>query len=55
MVLVSNWIYDGYKMIIFFDLEEWVFESSLEGKKFKFYLVMVMDNVGGNMVFVSEW
>lgn len=51
----SNWIYDGYKMTIFSDPEERVFESSLEGKKLKFYLAMAMENAGGNMAFASEW
>ena len=51
----NNWIYDGYKMTIFSDSEERVFESSLEGKKLKFYPAMAMENAGGNMAFASEW
>lgn len=51
----NNWIYDGYKMTIFSDPEERVFESSLEGKKLKFYPAMAMENAGGNMAFASEW
>ena len=50
-----NWIYDGYKMTIFSDPEERVFESSLEGKKLKFYPAMAMEKAGGNMAFASEW
>ncbi|MCO7205842.1 type 1 glutamine amidotransferase domain-containing protein [Pseudoalteromonas sp. CnMc7-37] len=51
----NNWIYDGYKMTIFSDPEERVFESSLEGKKLKFYPAMAMENAGGNMAFASGW
>ena len=51
----NNWIYDGYKMTIFSDPEERVFESSLEGKKLKFYPAMAMERAGGNMAFASEW
>ena len=51
----NNWIYDGYKMTIFSNPEERVFESSLEGKKLKFYPAMAMENAGGNMAFASEW
>ncbi|MCZ4253530.1 type 1 glutamine amidotransferase domain-containing protein [Pseudoalteromonas shioyasakiensis] len=51
----NNWIYDGYKMTIFSDPEERVFESSLEGKKLKFYPAMAMEKAGGNMAFASEW
>ena len=51
----NNWIYDGYKMTIFSDPEERVFESSLEGKKLKFYPAMAMETAGGNMAFASEW
>jgi len=51
----NNWIYDGYKMTIFSDPEERVFESSLEGKKLKFYPAMAMKKAGGNMAFASEW
>lgn len=53
--VANNWIYDGYKMTIFSDPEERVFESSLEGKKLKFYPAMAMENAGGNMAFASEW
>ena len=51
----NNWIYDGYKMTIFSNPEERVFESSLEGKKLKFYPAMAMEKAGGNMAFASEW
>lgn len=50
----NNWIYDGYKMTIFSDPEERVFESSLEGEKLKFYPAMAMEKAGGNMAFASE-
>ena len=53
--VANNWIYDGYKMTIFSDPEERVFESSLEGKKLKFYPAMAMEKAGGNMAFASEW
>lgn len=54
-VKASNWIYDGYQMTIFSNPEEAVFESSLDGKKLRYYPAKAMDNAGGEMQFADKW
>jgi putative intracellular protease/amidase len=51
----SNWIYSGYKMTVFSNTEEAVFESSLKGEKLPFYPAKSMAYSGGNMSFGADW
>lgn len=51
----GNWIYDGYKMTIFSDEEEKVFENSLNGDKLRYYPAKAMEFAGGKMNFSSAW
>ncbi|WP_462156937.1 type 1 glutamine amidotransferase domain-containing protein [Pseudoalteromonas sp. GB56] len=51
----TNWLYDGYKMTIFSNPEEAIFEGSLNGKKLRYYPAKAMKTAGGNMAFASEW
>lgn len=50
-----EWIYDGYKMTIFSDEEEAVFEASLKGDKLRYYPAQAMARAGGKMQFVAPW
>lgn len=51
----GNWIYDGYKMTIFSDEEEKVFENSLNGDKLRYYPAKAMELAGGKMIFSAAW
>lgn len=50
-----NWIYGGYRMTIFSDAEEAVFEASLNGDKLRYYPASAMAQAGGEMSFVKDW
>ena len=51
----SNWIYAGYKMTIFSDAEETVFEGSLNGDKLQYYPGKAMQQAGGAMQYSAAW
>lgn len=51
----SNWIYQGYRMTIFSDPEEQVFEGSLKGERLLFYPAKAMAGAGGNMSYAQAW
>lgn len=51
----SNWIYEGYRMTIFADPEEQVFESSLNGDRILFYPAQAMAGAGGDMRYAQAW
>ena len=51
----KNWIYSGYRMTIFADAEEKVFEDSLQGDKLRYYPAKAMAQAGGQMQFVDAW
>ncbi|MCY1294646.1 Protein/nucleic acid deglycase 1 [compost metagenome] len=51
----SNWIYQGYRMTIFADTEEQVFESSLNGDRILFYPAKAMSGAGGDMNYAKAW
>ncbi|MDX7900310.1 type 1 glutamine amidotransferase domain-containing protein [Aeromonas media] len=50
-----EWIYDGYRMTIFSDEEEAVFEASLKGDRLRYYPAQAMARAGGKMQFVAPW
>lgn len=50
-----DWIYQGYRMTIFADPEEQVFESSLDGERILFYPAKAMAGAGGNMSYTTAW
>ncbi|MFD2642993.1 type 1 glutamine amidotransferase domain-containing protein [Pseudomonas japonica] len=51
----KDWIYQGYRMTIFADAEEQVFESSLNGDRILFYPAKAMETAGGDMSYVQAW
>lgn len=51
----KNWIYSGYRMTIFADAEEAVFEGSLNGDKLRYYPARAMATAGGDMQFAKAW
>lgn len=51
----SNWIYAGYKMTIFSNEEEAVFEASLNGDKLQYYPGKAMQQAGGAMQYSEAW
>lgn len=51
----KNWIYNGYRMTIFADAEEAVFEGSLNGDKLRYYPARAMATAGGDMQFAKAW
>jgi putative intracellular protease/amidase len=51
----KNWIYSGYRMTIFADAEEKVFEDSLQADKLRYYPAKAMAKAGGQMKFVKAW
>ncbi|WP_105188664.1 type 1 glutamine amidotransferase domain-containing protein [Pseudoalteromonas sp. T1lg48] len=51
----TDWLYDGYSMTIFSNPEEATFESSLEGKKLRYYPAKAMSNAGAEMQFAEQW
>ena len=54
-VAARNWIYQGYKMTIFSDPEEAVFESSLNGARLAYYPGQAMQKAGGQMEYATAW
>lgn len=55
MPAAKDWIYQGYRMTIFADAEEQVFESSLNGDRILFYPARAMEGAGGNMSYAQAW
>jgi putative intracellular protease/amidase len=55
IVPAANWIYAGYRMTIFADAEESVFEASLQGEKLRYYPAQAMSKAGGRMEFAAAW
>ena len=51
----TNWLYAGYKMTIFSDAEETVFETSLNGDKLQYYPGKAMQQAGGTMQYSAAW
>ncbi|BAU73524.1 type 1 glutamine amidotransferase domain-containing protein [Metapseudomonas furukawaii] len=51
----DNWLYEGYRMTIFSDPEERVFEGSLNGDRVLFYPAKAMAGAGGEMSYSKEW
>ncbi|MGQ7814844.1 type 1 glutamine amidotransferase domain-containing protein [Metapseudomonas furukawaii] len=51
----DNWLYEGYRMTIFSDPEERVFEGSLNGDRILFYPAKAMAGAGGEMSYSKEW
>lgn len=51
----ANWIYAGYKMTIFSNAEEAVFEASLNGDKLQYYPGKAMQQAGGAMQYSAAW
>jgi len=51
----NDWLYKGYKMTIFSDPEEQVFESSLEDQRLLFYPANAMAMAGGDMGYAKAW
>lgn len=54
-VAADGWIYAGYKMTIFSNSEEAVFEQSLNGEKLTYYPAKAMSFAGGAMQFSADW
>ncbi|MGV7208561.1 type 1 glutamine amidotransferase domain-containing protein [Oxalobacteraceae bacterium A2-2] len=50
-----EWIYDGYKMTIFSDPEEQVFESSLDGARVRYSPAAAMKGAGGDTSYAPAW
>lgn len=51
----SDWTYRGYRMTIFSDPEEQVFEGSLKEQRLQFYPAKAMDVAGGDMSYAQAW
>lgn len=51
----DSWLYEGYRMTIFSDPEERVFEGSLNGDRILFYPAKAMAGAGGEMSYSKEW
>lgn len=51
----SDWSYQGYRMTIFSDPEEQVFEGSLNGEQLQFYPANAMAGAGGSMSYADAW
>lgn len=51
----SDWTYQGYRMTIFSDPEEAVFEGSLEGARIRYYPAPAMAAAGGDMQYAQAW
>ncbi|MGY4527242.1 type 1 glutamine amidotransferase domain-containing protein [Pseudomonas sp. UBA4617] len=50
-----DWVYKGYRMTIFSDPEEQVFEGSLNGQRLLFYPAGAMAMAGGDMGYAKAW
>lgn len=51
----QNWIYKDYRMTIFADTEEAIFEASLKRDKLRYYPAQAMAKAGGAMQFAKAW
>ncbi|ANY86799.1 MULTISPECIES: type 1 glutamine amidotransferase domain-containing protein [Pseudomonas] len=51
----SDWVYQGYRMTIFSDPEEQVFEGSLKDQRLQFYPAKAMAAAGGSMSYAKAW
>ena len=51
----KDWVYQGYKMTIFSDPEEQVFEGSLNDQRLLFYPANAMAMAGGDMGYAKPW
>lgn len=51
----NDWLYKGYKMTIFSDPEEQVFEGSLKDQRLLFYPANAMATAGGEMGYAKAW
>ncbi|HSC84122.1 MAG TPA: type 1 glutamine amidotransferase domain-containing protein [Pseudomonas sp.] len=51
----KDWTYQGYRMTIFSEPEEVVFESSLKGDKIRYYPGQAMSTAGGNLQYAEAW
>lgn len=51
----NDWLYKGYKMTIFSDPEEQVFEGSLKDQRLLFYPANAMASAGGDMGYAKAW
>jgi putative intracellular protease/amidase len=51
----SDWAYKGYRMTIFSDPEEQVFEGSLKPLRLQFYPAKAMAGAGGSMSYAQAW
>lgn len=51
----KDWIYQGYRMTIFADAEEQVFESSLNGDRILFYPAKAMEGAGASTSYAQAW
>ncbi|MDF0732081.1 type 1 glutamine amidotransferase domain-containing protein [Pseudomonas entomophila] len=51
----SDWVYQGYRMTIFSDPEEQVFEGSLKDERLLFYPAKAMAGAGGAMSYAKAW
>lgn len=51
----SDWTYRGYRMTIFSDPEEQVFEGSLKAQRLQFYPAKAMAGAGGDMSYAQAW
>ncbi|MDH0647788.1 type 1 glutamine amidotransferase domain-containing protein [Pseudomonas sp. GD03858] len=51
----SDWSYQGYRMTIFSDPEEQVFEGSLKDQRLQFYPAKAMAGAGGDMSYAEAW
>lgn len=51
----GDWTYQGYRMTIFSDPEEQVFEGSLKDQRLQFYPAKAMASAGGDMSYAEAW
>ena len=51
----DDWVYQGYRMTIFSDPEEQVFEASLKPQRLQFYPAKAMAGAGGHMTYAQAW
>ncbi|MFF7065187.1 DJ-1/PfpI family protein [Pseudomonas sp. NPDC008258] len=51
----NDWLYKGYKMTIFSDPEEQVFEGSLKDQRLLFYPANALGMAGGDMGYAKAW
>ena len=51
----NDWLYKGYKMTIFSDPEEQVFEGSLKDQRLLFYPANALAMAGGDMGYAKAW